>query len=152
MAYSDGEALVLTQVQAVSGFAASIGNTSRGKYGVLNSGKAAVYAILRPGPFERIWMAPLCVHTDYTTIIEMWQRYKDDGTTLTDLEANVQLILARIDQYRKLGDAQNKVLDAVASSSPEVMEMMAEDGKAPIWLKQEVTIAWKEESIVAQAE
>ena len=152
MSYSEGEALALAQVQAVSGFAASIGNTSRGKYGILNTGKAAVYAILRPGGFQRMWMAPKCVHTDYSTIVEVWQRYKDDGTTLTDLEANVQLILARLDLYRHMGDTQNKVLDAVAQASPEVMEMMTEDGRGPIWLKQEVTIVWKEESIVSPAE
>ena len=118
LSYADGEALALTQIQAVSGFAASIGNTSRGKYGILNTGKAAVYAILRPGGFQRMWMAPKCVHTDNSTIVEVWQRYKDDGTTLTDLEANVQLILARLDLYRHMGDTQNKVLDAVAQASP----------------------------------
>lgn len=152
MGYSEGEALILTQVQAVSGFAASTGNTSRGKYGILNQGRSSVYAILHPGPFEVAFVAPKTVHTDWTTIVEIWQRYKDDGSSLTDLEANVQLLLTRLNLYRHMADTTGGILDAMATVGGDILEMTAEGGKGPIWLKQEVTVAWKEESAISPAE
>ena len=145
-----GEALILTQVQAVSGLGTT--NTSRGKFGILNTGNAAAYAILRPGPFENAFVAPKCVHTDWTTVIEVWQRYKDDGTTLTNLEANVQAILTRLNLYRHMADTTNSILDATAKIGGDVLEMMSQDGGGPLWLKQEVIVAWKEESIITPAE
>lgn len=150
MSYSAGEALILTQVQNVSGFSAN--NTSRGKYGILNTGKAAVYAILRPGPFENAIVAPLTVHTDWTTIVEVWQRYKDDGSTLTDLEGNVQAILTRLNLYRKLADTTNSIVDAVANIGSEPVEVTAQGGGGPLWLKQEITVSWKEETSITPAE
>jgi hypothetical protein len=150
VSYSAGEALILTQVQAVSGFGTT--NTSRGKYAILNSGNAAVYAILHPGPFEAAFAAVKTVHTDWNTIIEVWQRYKDDGTTLTNLEANVQAILTRLNLYRHMADTTNSILDAVATVGGDVIEMTAEGGGGPIWLKQEVIVAWKEESLISPAE
>src|SRR3989304_587280 len=37
-----------------------------------------IYAILRPGGFQRMWMAPKCVHTDYSTIVERSEEHTSE--------------------------------------------------------------------------
>ena len=151
MTYSAGEALVLTVLQSASGFSAA--NTSRGKWGIRNKGTAAFYGIIRPGPFMRDnnSVGGKIVQTNWTTVIEVWQRYKEEGTSLTDLEANVAAVIAVFDPKRKLGDTTNTVQDAMITSGADVMEI-GEPGQGPNWLKQEVSVVWKEETSVTLAE
>lgn len=147
--YADGEALVLTQLQAVTGF--NDKNTSRGKWGILNSGLNDHYGIVKPGTFTREQAAMSANMTTYQTIIQVWQRYKDDGDTLTDLEANVDLIIVRFDQYRKLVDTTNTVLDATLTNGGQVEEMWNQSGGLS-WLKQDLIITWLDYDSVTYAE
>ena len=147
--YAAGEALVLTQLQAVTGFSSI--NTSRGKWGILNSGQAAFYAIIKPGAFTREQAAMSANIATYQTIIQVWQRYKDDGDTLTDLEANVDLIIARFDQYRKLADTTSTLLDAILTNGGQVEEMWNQSGGLS-WLKQDLIITWLDYDSVTYAE
>lgn len=149
MTYIAGEALVLTQLQAVDGF--NDKNTSRGKWGILNSGLNDHYGIVKPGAFTREQAAMSANITTYQTIIQVWQRYKDDGDTLTDLESNVDLIIARFDQYRKLADTTNTLLDATLTNGGQVEEMWNQAGGLS-WLKQELIITWLEFDQVTYAE
>ena len=89
--------------------------------------------------------------TTYQTIIQVWQRYKDDGDTLLDLEANIDLIIARFDQYRKLADTTNTLLDATLTNGGQVEEMWNQAGGLS-WLKQELIITWLEYDQVTYAE
>ena len=149
MTYIAGEALVLIQLQAVAGF--NDKNTSRGKWGILNSGLNDHYGIVKPGAFTREQAAMSANITTYQTIIQVWQRYKDDGETLTDLESNVDLIIARFDQYRKLADTTNTLLDATLTNGGQVEEMWNQAGGLS-WLKQELIITWLEYDQVTYAE
>jgi len=155
MDYSTGEALVLTQLRAVSGFTSATPdtvNTSRGKWGILNTGKSAFYGIIKPGPVATEWKTSSAKGWDYSTLIQVWQRYKDDGTSLIDLEARVELIKARFDAYRKLGDTTGAIEDSTVTALTEVQERWAKGGNGPSWLMQEITITWKEQTIVTFAE
>jgi hypothetical protein len=146
--YSDGEALILTQLQAVSGFSSA--NTSRGKWGILNDGVSRVYGILKPGSFIREQAAMSVNLSVFQTIIQVWYRYKDDDT-LTLLESSVSSIITRFDQYRKLADTTNTIVEAFVKEGREVEEMWTKDGGLS-WLKQDLIVEWQEYDGVSYAE
>jgi hypothetical protein len=143
MSYSAGEALILTRVQAITNYSAS--NTSRGDWGILNSGKGQTYAIIRPGPFVRMWEGSTSNIATWTTIVEIWQRYIDDGTTLTNLEANVANVIAGIDIYKRMGDQTGLMIDFSLTSGSEVLSKWERGGNGPAWLSQELSVTWREE-------
>jgi len=144
MTYPAGEALILTQLQSVTGFTST--NTARAKWGLLNSGKSDHYAIVKPGTFNEDtennfgWVN--------RTIIQVWQRYVDDGTTATNLEGYVNAVKQRFMLYRKLGGS---VMDSRVIGGSEMQERWNKDGGL-VWLSQDVIIEWKEQEIVTYAE
>jgi len=149
MSYSAGEALILTQLQAVTGFSST--NTSRGKWGLLNKGVSNHYGIIKPGAFTREQSAMGANATLWTTIIQVWQRYKDDGDTMTDLETHVANIITRFDQYRKAADTTGTIIDVLINAGGEMQEMWNKDGGLS-WLKQDITVTWLEHNNVTYAE
>lgn len=144
--YSNGEAALLALIQTVTGYTSA--NTSRGKWGILNTGKSNTYAILKPGRFgRRRFVTPRTVETPWSTIIQVWQRYKDDGTSMTDLEANAALIMAKVDADPNLSDSTGTVLDSNLTTG-EIVQEMWKRGGGPAWLMWELTVEWTEQSIV----
>ena len=145
MTYAAGEALLLTVVQGVTGFSTT--NTSRGNWLPLNSGKAAKYAVLKPGGSD--YRAYIGINTNkpvHLTVIEVWEFYTQDGTTLTNLEADVQSIITAVRKSKHLGD-DSKVLDSNVLTTSEVQEMWMKKG-GPTWLRQRITVGWEEEEII----
>lgn len=149
MSYLAGEALVLTQLQAVTGFSST--NTSRGKWGILNSGKSDNYGIVKPGAFSRTEIAMSANLTNWQTIIQVWQRYKDDGVTLTDLETLTDAVISRFDQYRKLGDTTGAIVESFITGGGEAQEMWNKSGGLS-WLKQDLIVTWQEHTNVSYSE
>ena len=149
MSYAAGETLALTVLQSVTGFAST--NTSRGKWGILNSGASDHYGILKPGAFERTQGAMSMNISTFQTIVQVWQRYKDDGDTLTSLEAHVDNILAAFDAKRKIGDTTGTIVDAFMGEGREVTERWAKDG-ALAWLSQDLVLTWQEHNNVTYSE
>ncbi len=147
--YSDGEALVLAQLRSVSGFSAD--NTSRGDWGILNSGKATAYGIVKPGTFSRAQGAMSMNISTFDTVIQVWQRYKNDGETLTTLEENVKNTLNRFDQYPQLADTTGTIVEAAIVEGREVEEMWTKDGGLN-WLKQDLIVRWQEHDNVTYNE
>jgi len=141
--YKDGEALWLTRIQAIDGFTSA--NTSRGKWGILNSGENSTYVILKPGAWARE-MIGLSQRLDtYQTVIQVWQRYIDDGASMTTLEGTVDTILTALDEYRLIGDTGNTIQDA---QIVEVREMVQTPAEAPAWIYTELIGEWREETTV----
>lgn len=127
--YGDTEALWLTRVRAVTGFSAA--NTSRGNYKILNNGTSEVYVVLKPGEHARE-MASLKNRLNiWQTIIEIHQKYRDDGSSLTDLQANYDTLLTSLDEYPRMGDTGNTVRKAEVTVVAEVLQSPAD---APSWL------------------
>lgn len=147
--YPEGEALILTQLQNVSGYTSA--NTSRGKWGILNKGTSKTYAIVKPGAFNREQGAMAMNISTFNTVIQVWQRYKDDGDTLTDLESNVKAIITRFDLYRKAGDTTGTIVDVFIPEGREVEEMWTKDGGLN-WLKQDLIAQWQEHDNVTYSE
>ena len=147
--YAAGEALALTALQSVTGFSST--NTSRGKWGLLNSGLSDHYGVLKPGEFERSQGSMSMNISTFRTVIQIWQRYKDDGDSLTSLEAHVDNVLTYFDTKRKLGDGTGTIVDAFIAEAREVQEMWNKDG-ALFWLKQDVILTWQEHDVVTYAE
>jgi hypothetical protein len=143
--YSDGEALIAALIQAITGYSAA--NVTRGNWRVLNTGKAAKYAILKPGASgERKFESPTRVTETWSTIVQVWHAYGKDGETLLALEADVEAVLSKIDQYKRLNDTANYVQDATAVQVGEALEMWTKGG-GPQWLRQDITIEWQAKRI-----
>jgi hypothetical protein len=105
--YPDLEALWLSRVRDVPGYDAN--NTSRGKFGILNNGKSDTYVIVMPGEHNREMISFKTQLNTWQTIIEVYQKYRDDGDTLTTLQTAVNTILSYLDPRRVLGDTGGTV-------------------------------------------
>lgn len=148
MAYTDGEALILTRVIACSNFDAN--NTSRGEWAILNQGKSSHYAILRRAGSSKQWLSDcVCVNT-HLTHIQVWQRWKDDGASQISLYGYVSEIETEIDKYPYLGNSAT-VLDSRIVESREPEEMWNRSG-GPAWVRQIIVVEWKEQVNVTPAE
>ena len=143
MGYSDGEALILTRVRNCSSFDAD--NTSRGNWLILNAGKGSggTYAVLRPGEYDpRDWLTFSQDLIRWTTYIEVWQRYKDDTDTRSDLESAISEIITELRQYPHQGDA-TKILDSDCQPEDEPKEMWTRSG-GPGYLMWRIKLEWQE--------
>lgn len=152
--YPEGETLALAVLQGVTGFTGTTSttlNTSRGKWGLLNSGNSDHYGILKPGDFGRSQGAMSMNISMFKTVIQVWQRYVDDGDSATNLEGHVKNIIAYFDTRRKLGDTTGTIVDAFIDEGREMQEMWNKDG-ALVWLKQELVVSWQEHDVVTYAE
>lgn len=149
--YSDGEAKVLTRLQAISGSVWTSTNSSRGNWIILNSGKSDHYAILHMGAGTNAGMSITYTLRHFVTVIEVWKAYTDDGTSYTDLLAYHEAIVDQFDAYRKLGDTGGTIQDARCTRWDEVEERWMKGG-GPRWLKQNFYIEWDEENAAAYAE
>ncbi len=151
--YSDGEQLILTKLRSVTGFTNVTDkiNTSRGKWGILNSGASDHYGIIKPGAFERTQGAMAMNISYFQTVIQVWQRYKDDGDSLTDLEGHVKNIINYFDIWRKVADTTGTIVDAFITGGGEVNEKWNKDGGLS-WLEQDLTVTWQEHDSVSYGE
>lgn len=142
MSYSSGEALILTALRAHANYDSD--NTSRGNWRVLNSGKAEYYAVLRMGPTTNAPNSMASALTTWTTQIMLYRRYLDDGTTATNLQADVQTVIEHLEQYATLSDTNNTVVDAQITAVSEMQEIsMFENG--PVYLLSIIDMIWQEE-------
>lgn len=149
--YDDGEALIASLLQTVNGFDSR--NVRRGDWSVLNSGHSSRYIILRPGSFTRSEQGDgLAIENKWTTIVEVWAQYVDDGTTGTTLQADAMAIMNKIDQYRLLGDTTGRVRDATLRRGDGIEQVMGRSGDGPYWLRWSLYLTWEEEVDVTPAE
>ena len=141
MGYSAGEARLLTIVQGVTGYSAS--NTSRANWKILDTGRAATYAIITHAGTTTDFFTLACYRDIHTAAVEIWQRYKNDGSTATDLQANVDLVRAKINTYKHGNDSSGMTLDLGTVETGEMEEMWNRSG-GPHWLRQTIRITWQE--------
>lgn len=138
MSYTAGEAAILAQVQTCTGFSST--NTSRSNWGVLNSGKDDHYAILRPGAFATAWISPTVYEARYNTVVEVWQRWKDDTSTHTSLYAHIANLMALMTNP----DMDAGLLDSSITGAEAPEEMWRKSG-GPSWLRWRINIAWSDQ-------
>lgn len=150
MSYSAGEALILTQIQAISGFGTT--NAVRGRWNQLSTGKAKTYCILRPGGHDES-QGGLggFYHTRWTTIAELWVHLKDYGADTVLLEDARQNIIAKFRARRKALDTTGTIQDVTVRMSTDPFEMFPPSGKLA-FLRQDLFIEWTEQSSVALLE
>ena len=149
MNYIDGEKLIAARVEEADGFNAS--NVKRGAYGVINSGNSDHYAIIHAGGSVRnqeTLSSKLNVHR---TVIEVWQRLKDDAPSVDSLYEHVANIVNYLDPLRRMGDTASYIRDANVMATGEVKEMWTTKGDAPSWFKQDIHVDWSEEDNVTYA-
>lgn len=130
--YADVEAAWLAEIQAMPEFDTT--NSGRGNWKLLSSGNDDHYAILKPGTRSRE-MLTISRRLDMAqTIIQLWQRYVDDGTSLLSMESLVDATLTALDATHTFGGLAG-VIDAEVT---EVREMQQVPGDAPQWLLVEL--------------
>lgn len=148
MSYSDGEALILAQIQKTDYFDTS--NSSRYNWNVLNK-SAQQYAILQPGAFKHSSLgAGGSYQTVWTTVCEIWvplKEYSRDMETLVDVR---QAVIERFDAYRHAGDTTGTIQDVSVISGSEPVEMGKRGRTSHI--KQNLIIQWTEESVITLQE
>lgn len=156
MSYSAGEGLVLSTLRLHANY--NQNNTRRGNWKILTSGKDSFYVILRPGPFTVLDHglgggsgATTKRQANWITQVMVYQRYIDDGTSLTNLEARVDEIIAHLDKYRVMGDGTNTIQKARVVSGGEVEEV-ALGQKGPNFLRWILNVEWHEERSVTYSE
>lgn len=147
--YPEGEALALTVLQSATGFSST--NTSRGKWGLLNSGISDHYGILKPGDFSREQGAMSMNISTFKTVIQIWQRYVDDGDSLINLETHVKNVINYFDAKRKLNDTTGTIIEAFIDGGREVNEGWNKDGGL-VWLSWELILTWQEHNTITYAE
>lgn len=141
--YADGEKLIATKVKYCEKFGPD--NVTQCNWKVLNTGKADHYAILRPGPFDIEWLTPTVYRGNYTTIVEVWQRYKDDGVSQNNLYLLIGYLMTGLQPERFMDDTTGTIQDATISGSGAVAEMWNRGGRGPAWLKWEINVNWKQQ-------
>lgn len=143
MAYTDGEAAILARIRAHSDFSST--NTDANDWKKLDRGDSAYYAILKPSedPNQVEFYAFGAYIITWLTTVEVWQRYKDDGTTAASLFGNVQKIIAQMQPYKTLGLTNVQNAQVVSVTAPSFR--WDKDG-GPAWMVQEVNIEWHEQS------
>ena len=149
MSEGAGLTLISTQVQATTGFTSA--NVTIAKWKVLNDGVSDHYAVIKPGSTTRTALTFTVKDNVYQTIVEVWQQYVDDGSSVTNLLTHVDNITTRLDQYRKLADTTKTIRDANVIGYSEVKEQWVKDG-GPAWLSRDIIIEWQEEEAVTYAE
>lgn len=150
MSYVDGEELILRQVRLCDNFNAS--NTARCNWKILNSGKASLgnYAVLRPGSIEFDWVTPTVYDARWVTVIEVWQRYKDDIESPTRLYARINDLITGLMVQKRLGDTTDSIIDFSLRSAGEVEEMRNRRGGLE-YLRWSLSCAWAERTEVTFA-
>lgn len=143
--YPDIEALWLERMRAISGY--DTNNTSRGNWGIVNNGKSDRYVVLKPGTHSRTMNSIGGGRLEtYRTILEVHQKYRDDGTTLTTLETAVNTLIDSLDTYPRLGETGNSVQKGEIVEVREVLGYP--DPQAPSWLVCELVGETSEEKTI----
>lgn len=147
MTYADGEALILTQIRNLTAFDAN--NAARGIYTKLNEGSSKSYAILRPGPFRHEQKGGGGSYvTVWTTYCELCVKLKDYGETLDELVDRRHEIIDRFDKYPHAGN-EAVVEDLNVISGADLVEIRT---AGPVYVKQVLTIEWREVNSVTLQE
>jgi hypothetical protein len=142
MNYIEGEKIIAVLVEAADGFGAD--NVKRGAYGILNSGNSDHYAIVHAGGTVRDQETLTAKLNRHRTVVEIWQRLKDDVSSLDSLYEHVANVVNHLDPYRRMGDTADYIRDANITGVGEVKEMWTTKGDAPSWFKQEIYVDWSE--------
>lgn len=148
--YYTGETLAEIQVASVTGFQSS--NVTRGRWGLLNSGNNDHYAILKRGESPIEWVSHNVSQIRYRTIIEVWQRVKDDQESYDNLLTYADDIKTRLEKYRLLADTTGVVLDANLTGMSAVTEQWRNNADGPSWLKIDLYLDWSQQTNVTFAE
>lgn len=147
--YKDGELLIEAQVAQATGF--NTGNVTRATWKILNSGNNDHYAIIKRGESTRVWEGTS--HTrNYRTIIEVWQRVKDDQDSYDALNEYADNIETQLDPYFQLADTAGTIRDANLSGSSVVTEQWRNNSDGASWLKLDLFVDWSEEKYVTFAD
>jgi len=137
MSYATIEAAVQTLLQALDNFASA--DVTRGDWRVLDSG-GAPYAVLYPGPFAAAVGGDWGQHViDWTVNCEVFERYLDNGTSETSLEATRQAVIDALLSYPTLNGVSGVTLVLPERAEP-IQYVYDESGGGPFFVMQRISI------------
>lgn len=111
-------------------------NTSRGDFKILNSGASDHYAVLFKGEIsnrERIGLRMNVIQQE--TVIRVYQRYKNDGTSQIALQDLIDSIKTALNPVRIIGDTTGTIQSAMIVEERDMMQVPVD---APQWLYVEL--------------
>lgn len=148
MSYLTGEAALLALIQAMPEFDRR--NAARADWKPLSSGASDHYAVLKPGLFTNAQesIGAEATVTTWRTIVEVWQRWVDDGPTAIALQELAQRVIEHLEGYPSLGGA---ALLAWVAGGGEMQQRWTKEG-GPMWAVWEVYVDWQEERFISVAE
>ena len=150
MSYSAGEALVLTVVQKATSYDAA--NTARNDWRLLNTGKSATYAILRPGRTAGGFAGVSLYSARRTTVIEIWERCGANiNATVASVMDRADEVMAQLNKYPHLG-SEAVVTDSNVTAVEAPLEMWKKGATAPAWVRVDITLEWIEQTVVSFSE
>lgn len=158
MSYAAGEAAALTILRTLSYFDADNSCSFENKtfdamYGQMSKGPARSYAFLRRGAFKREWLTLTRLQTTWETVIEIWVRNIDPGSTYQTLAQIGQAVVDEFDKYITLNDTAGVQYSALArGDEPEIVELRRRWGAKNEYMKQNLTLVWREETTPARAD
>jgi hypothetical protein len=89
---------------------------------------------------------------NYTTVLELWQRFTTDSATPTNLYARATELITELQKYPYLGGgAASTYRDSSIEGAEDPIEMLGKDG-SPAYLKWELRLRWQEEIEVTFSE
>lgn len=147
MGYNECEALWLSLLRAMPEFDSN--NTSRKDWKILNSGKSNYYAVLKKGEVVRERMAFSTDVAHRQTIIELWVRYREDGTDAIQMDDLTDAITNYVGSYRLGGDSVGTIQRAQIVEEREPQQTPA---NAPAWLFVELVGQMDDEEAITYAE
>lgn len=142
MGYYTGDNLIVAAIKTHANFSDS--NVTQAKWGILNSGNSDHYAITRDGGTIPEFLSPSIYVAHRSTVVEVWQRYKDDGASSKNLAGHVDDVFGKLQDKELLADTNNVIQNSeVREIGP--MEEMWGSGGGPAWIRQNITVAWEEQ-------
>ena len=143
MSYLTGENLILARIKEITGYDDS--NVTQADWSVLDKGNSTNYVICKSGGNVPQFLSKGIYVRVHRTIIQVWQVYKKDGTSSTNLYTEVDKVEKKIQDAEKLGDTNNVIQNSEYEETGEVEEMWSPTGGGPFFLKQDVVVAWREQ-------
>ena len=111
-------------------------------------GKAAYYAILRPGPSDQTQMTIQSKLMSWRTVVEVWHRYIDDASP-AGLAVYAEDIVDRLNKYPTLGGI---AVQAAVTSLGDMEEVERKSGTvSSLWARWNINVDWSEEKVITYA-
>lgn len=149
MSYASVESTIKTILQAMSRFADA--DVTQGDYRVLDSTTIDDCVVLKPGPFGQADVRAAMSFREWTTVLELFHEYGDEGTTFTNFIASRDDVISTLEKYPTLNSGTGITRIRVYADG-DVMPVNDEDGAGPFFVMQQLRVVVSERADISGGE